>query len=1084
MNDAFVAEQKEIFDAPLEKAELDAVSALVSRHKANAALTQQLALDASRLVATSQDRLAKQAGAGFFKRLACALSGKTSVNQLLNQQDMLQMQKCAWHFLQQLQQQNLINAQSIAVIRNNLGTMNDYIIETRDFLEQAIDKIDHRLRHVENNTSFNNWVLNIEANKRRFKSTPKTLLILRLTYDFMSEHRHVVLSGRDINHLVKVLENLDVNCDEEVELLDFISELIDQIEVVGIDQYRAMIKVSFDEYVVDSDFIQRNISGIGFNALYFLSDQYEKIIDLISDDELCNSDEAREKIISKFFGNEFSDLSTTYGIRNLICEIIGGSQIAIDIYKQEHGLNVEPEDHVEEPQHEVVTLVSSLPDIRAHTFLDGPASDESKRNYLRLFALCFENPTSLSELAVEFITVLTEKAGCPELQEEIITLANNPRSLNDYLPVMQALLDDDDKKYTWLLDAFFLLALAGKSIENPRIKTIIGTLKPAQLRECLPNMLVVINEGGETKVLDTAIKLSTYTQGWKNIIRYRDLSFKQYFEDTSRQLTAASVSVFALIFKLSEVYTKGMEHSVFISYSDGSFLSNLTDKAGFTLCTQGRKSVISSLNELRKKATDIVSEHGSALYQANSMMSRWNIPAFDFKNVIPSSDFDLNNSADNEEWGDQFQHYYRQIDEALDAFSQTCDGAMEQIGFFMKGNFDHSVLRLKDQKRVEYQLQQQQRKMEKQFATIIKDGKEHSFSIEWQQVEHPPCDLDDIIHIKTDGKIWFIVARLDSEDVFYRSDNGVLWQQIQLDMPDIKVWFDKIDIVNGMWIIKNRELRVGTRDEGFYYSSDALTWRHSCTPESSKNRELSLSAGKISFRNIIYFNGMWLWDAAQYQSYSYIEKGFISDSTKTDTYSRTILFCAKTLDGPWQVWDQTPKLGEGIEVEAIYSLPGRGALLAFCKYDSSYIRKKKKPETPPFVMYFGSRKEWQACTWGSSANYFSSSSIFAEMDGRLMHFCYGEILSSNQGYEWNLHETKLHVDDYFPLKDLHLFTSRNNSSAVHVSQDARLFNEITLEEGSWRHFTAKEDSILAIYCANRHEETVLRVGRYICKATF
>ena len=123
MNGTSQAEQKQIFDAPMQSADMDAINALVSKHKANAALTQQLALDASKLVSTSQERLARQTGAGFFKRLGSAVSGKTGENQLLNQMDMLQMQKFAWHYLQQLQQQNLINSQSIAVIRNNLGTM-------------------------------------------------------------------------------------------------------------------------------------------------------------------------------------------------------------------------------------------------------------------------------------------------------------------------------------------------------------------------------------------------------------------------------------------------------------------------------------------------------------------------------------------------------------------------------------------------------------------------------------------------------------------------------------------------------------------------------------------------------------------------------------------------------------------------------------------------------------------------------------------------------------------------------------------------------------------------------------------------
>ncbi|MFP3500226.1 hypothetical protein SB759_39070, partial [Pseudomonas sp. SIMBA_059] len=60
---------------------------MVNRHKANAALTQQLALDASRLITSSQERLNKQSGAGFFKRFANSLTGKTSENQLLNQAD-------------------------------------------------------------------------------------------------------------------------------------------------------------------------------------------------------------------------------------------------------------------------------------------------------------------------------------------------------------------------------------------------------------------------------------------------------------------------------------------------------------------------------------------------------------------------------------------------------------------------------------------------------------------------------------------------------------------------------------------------------------------------------------------------------------------------------------------------------------------------------------------------------------------------------------------------------------------------------------------------------------------------------------
>jgi hypothetical protein len=1085
MTDTTLELQQEIFNQPLEGAELQAVNALVTQHKGNAALTQQLALDASRLITTSQERLAKQSGSGFFKRFASKISGKNSENQLQNQVDMLQMQRFAWHYLKQLQQQNLINAQSIAVIRNNLGTMNDYIIETRDFLEQAVDKINRRLEHVENNTSFNSWSLHIEANKRRFTSIPGNLLVLHLTYDFMRSHRDVVLTSRDINYLVVTLEKLKVNCDQDVQLLGFIIELIEQIEITGIERYREMIELAFDGHVVDSHFIQGNISGIGFNALYFLSEHYEKILDLTEESEFCRSDEDREKIVSKFFGNEFSGLSTTYSIRDLIGEVIGGSTLAIDIYKDMNGLNVIPYefDDVEHP--ESVSLISSLSDIQVHTFLDNADSDEARRNYLRLFALCIDNSAALNKPGQEFLALLAEKAGCPELFGEIAGLADSPHKSHEYMPVMQALLDDEDKKCTWLLDAFFLLTLAQKAIENPKIKVILGTLKPAQLKEFLPNMMMIVNGSDESQVLEAAIRLTGHTQGWMNVIRYRELRFDRCFAEAIKQLNSAGWNVARLNLEMSTVYTKGMEHAVFVSFTDGSFLSNMTDKAGAALCTQGRKSALSSLNELRKKAGVCISENRSALSKANSLISRWNIPIFEFKDVSHYSDFDLDSSADNEDWGDQFERYYRQIENTLDEFSRACDGASEQLGFFTNGNFDLSVLRLREQKRAEYLRQNQLKTLEKQSVVIVKDGKEHLFSIEWQKIENPPCDSDEISHIKTDGMIWLIVANINSNEVFYRSEDSVHWQQVQLDTLDIKICFKEIYVVNGVWIITNNELREGTREEGFYYSSDALTWRHSCAPESSENKGRSLNTGRLSYKSIIYFNGLWLWKVTQYQKYSYIEKGFFSDSTKSDSYSKMILFSSKTLDGPWERWDQTPKFPEGIEVQEICSLPGRDALLASCEFDRSYIRNKKKPETPPFVMFYGAAKAWQNCTWGGSVNFRQSSNppIFANLGDRLMHVSSSEILTSDKGYDWSKQETTLYADEYFPLKDLSLFT-QNDRSVIYVSQDAKLFKEITLDEGVWRHLTANEDGILGVYYANKHEETVLRLGRFICQVKY
>lgn len=1084
MNDVSVVEHKQIFEEPLTSGEQAALNNLVSKHKANAAITQQLAMDASKLVTTSQQRLSQQEGSGFFKRFGNAISGKTSENQLLNQMDMLQLQKFAWHYLQQLQQQNLINAQSISVIRNNLGTMNAYIIETRYFLEQAVDKIDSRLQHVENNTSFNNWALNIEANKRRFKSLPRTLLILRLTYDFMRSHQNVKFTEGDVsNYIVTTLEKLDVNCDQNIRLLDFISELIDQIEIVGIEQYRNLIKVSFDDHVVDSDFIQKNISGIGFNALYFLSDQYEKITDLIGDEQLCNSDESREKIISKLFGAEFSSLSTSYNVRHLMCEIVGASQVAIDIYKTEHGLNTVPDEVYEmPPQEEEVTLVSALPDIRAHTYFDNGASELDKRDYLLLFALCVDNSGVFKAPSLEFLTLLAGKAGQPSILEEILRLTDNPRKLIESQPVVQRLLDDEAVKLTWLLDAFFLLTLNQTPIENPQTKAILGMLKPAQLKERLPQLLTIISNIDETNVLDVALQLIPHTEGWKNVIRYRELHFDKYFAETLKYLQKASWANIQIALEMNLIFGKGMEHAVWISYSDGSFVSNLTEKAGASLCTQGRKAAVSGLNDSRRKAEAFISEHRSALYKANDVISRWKMSPFEFKNELGHNDYDLDNSVENEEWGDQFQLYYRKVEETLNSFDQACSDVVTQIEFFIAGDFDQSVLALKEKRSADSLRQQQQERLAASSVTLVKDDNEYLFSIDWQQVEHPPFDPEQITQIKTDGKIWLVAASTDSSEVFYRSENGVEWRQIQLDIPQMRIWLDKIEVVNGIWIVTNRALSEGTREQGIYYSYDAITWQHNEGPGGKNNSNLSLNQGHLIYNNIVYFKGMWLWVTEKCKNYTYIEKGFWSDSSKTDRYRTPNLFCAQTLDGPWLLWDQTPHLSEGAEIKRLCSLPGDKGLLAFCEYSSSYLRNKKKPDTPPFVMYFGSGNSWQVIDWDSNCRLsHSGNTNISQLGGKLRYFSSDQVFSSAKGYDWLCQQATLRVHDHFDLTDVSLFVSSARTT-IHLSQDGEQFQEIRLDAGHWNHITANDGGMLGVYYANKHEKTVLRIGNYVCQA--
>lgn len=1063
MTDMTAEQQQQIFHQPLEVAKQKAVTDLVRQHKANSALTQQLALDASKLISSSQDRLQDQANSGFFKRFWGAISGKNNENQLLNQSDTLQMQRFAWHYLMQLQQQNLINSQSIAIIRNNLGTMNEYIIETRDFLEQAIDKINRRLVRVENNTRFNNWSLDIEANKRRYKSYPDNILVLSLSYDFMRRHQDAELVTADINYLIVTLEKLGVNCDEEVRLLDFILELIDQIDIIGIDRYRSLIELLVDDHEIDSHFIQTNISGIGFNALYFLSEQYEKIVSLIDDDALCNSDEAREKLISRLFGESFSGLSTIYSIRDLISEVIGGSLVTIDIYRDINGLNATALEDKQDESAETLTLVSALPDIHQHSFLDTTDSEEKKSLYLLLLALSIENSAALTKQGHEFLALLEEYAGCSAVVGNITSLADSPYKYQEYQQAMLELLGDDNARYTWLFDVFFLLMLCGKKIENPQVMRVLSTLKPAQFKEVFPHMQVLLQENDETKLLTSAAKLTSLTQGWINIFRYRELRFKNQFSEEIKQLNTASLACTMLNFDMLKVTMKFSDYNFFLgAFDDDSFLSKMGSAVGGSAFALGRKSCLSDLNGLRKKAREFLSSNSSALIKANGIISRWGLPTFEYDNQISYSEYELDNSAENEDWYDQISNYQAQIDDALTGFSSACSDAVEQLELFAGGEFGRSVIRIKEQKHIEWLRQKELEKLDKQSVTVMKGGKEQRFRIEWQDSENPPCDPENIRHIKTDGQVWLLV---DNDENFYRSEDRMNWQAVNPDPGEKIRYINKIIIVDGIWVL------FSDSDAGFYYSSDALTWQQSQFLDVPNIWDFRMT------EDLVYFNNLWLWRFKERKEYQYKEEGFFFDSTKTSTYDKPVIFCTNSLDAKWHRYDGTPSFSEGVEIERLFSLPGINCLLAFCKYDRLYLSVKKRPDSEPTMEYHVPGKSWRTCTWNGEKEFYNDI-VVTRMNGSLMCFYSRYLLTSDKGYEWKRHDSELHIADCFHLSEISLFPSSYNRQMIYLSHDGVDFKELMMDEGDWQYLAANEQGLLSVYSPNFHE-TFLRLGTYI-----
>ncbi len=1061
MNSIIEDTSMDVFHSSLDADEQRAVADLVERHRGNAAMTQRLALDASRLLTSSQDRLQKQAGAGFCKRLLGAISGSTRNNALANQHDTLKIQKIAWYYLQQLQQQNLINAQAIAVIRNNLGTMNEFIIETRCFLDEAIDRIGNRLRPLENNVRLNKWSLNIEANKRRYRSLPRSLLVVQLAYDFMLKHQDIELTLEDINHLVVTLENLGVNCDDEARLLDFIIDLIDQMDVTGIDLYRRNIQIVTEDIEIESAFIQSNVSGIGFNALYYLSDQHSRIMALISDDELRNSDAAREKIISRIFGDEFDGLATTYTLRDLVAEIVGGGLLAIAIYRDINGLDVQADVFPPpEEQQEQISLVSRLPDIKQHSFLDAAEDADQRRTYIELLSLCLPDASECGPLGRDFINHLAAKADTPTAVSRFLSRDTRGHMQAEQLEELRVLLTDDNRVYCWLLDAFFLLSIEGRKIESPQVMRILGVLKPAQFKEQLAAIQSVLADEDHERVLQAGARLSRLTAGWSNVLRYREFSLVDTFTDARRELHAASLAAINLSGDLSKAGMKAIDYSYFLGASpfDEGIFSKFTNAVGSTAFSVGRKSCANTLNQMRGKVVDLLATHAGALSSANALVSRFGLPRFDFENDSGYADFDLDNSAENEQWSDQFEHYQRRLEKTLDSFSSACDDADCQLGLFAEGDFSTPVLERRLRER-ELALQKQREKnLASRSATVEKDGQVLLVSIDWEDITSPPCDPEQIRDMKTNGDRWLVATQ---EGRYYLSDDRVQWEEVHpfgVETTSTK----NILVVSGTWILTGYS-------EGFAYSSDGRHWNRTSSPINEGDYSCSPTD------DIVQFEGIWIWRFLCDCSYKYTKKGLVFDSEETGSYRETVLFATQSLDSPWSRWEGTPNLPEGMEVDALRALPGHHSLLIFCTYNWIYGNDKKKTELEPAVKYFVPGKGWRNCTWEGRMNH-GSGVLVTRMADHLLCFGSNELFRATKAYEWSRDKDSISVRDAFHLENMSVFWHTSHSKLL-LSQDGRTFADLTLEDGCWNYLCANDQGLLSVYSPNSHE-TWLRTGRW------
>lgn len=517
---------------------------LIANAERNKVEAQQLALDAGKLLTVTAERLEDYKDRGFFKRCWYKISGKQDELNRANQTDLIAMQKYAWIYLMKLQEQNLIQAQAIAVIRNNLKDVMNEIAEIHDMISvivEKFDELDARVKDLEQTTELHDWLLHIEAKDDIQRSSPR-ICVLQLTFDYLNvlQKNNIDYAAIERSDDLKVaMRRFGIDSSERLTVDTFIVQLFDEIQLLGYRLFRNIISLHANETVIDCQYILENVSGAGYNALYCFAQEMDHMANLAKQ---LKKDDPKETMLAAI-RSVLNNPQTEYSILELAQEILCGSLLTEEIFKVENGIcdEIAPAPSSSGEVFSTESFLEEYVSITYHAFLDtSPQNDgnrlicppaptqEEKICYLESFALLFKELGGITDRQRHYVMAISRLFGCENCMDRIEFLTSNHRKID--VPSIIAMLSTPKRQYTWFADIIYLGNCDGSLNPGGRNVTLAVATRLLKLEkdDLLPflekmEQLAVENDRERLTMIVSAF-ICDKTSAWKTILEFRGVS--------------------------------------------------------------------------------------------------------------------------------------------------------------------------------------------------------------------------------------------------------------------------------------------------------------------------------------------------------------------------------------------------------------------------------------------------------------------------------------------------------------------------------------------------------------------------------
>ena len=321
--------------------QLDPILVQAAKHGVE---TQQLALDATRLLSCTEDRLEEYKDKGFFKRCWSKLSGKTGSMVRANQNDLIGMQKVSWRYLTVLQERDLMLAHSIIAVKNNLLTLAVKEEETRRSIIELADRISLRFTALEDRvdrlevaTGLHGWLLTLSAYDydERF---PPYIRLLRVVRDFY-RLKPSDWTLQEIKYLQKAVDEVGLDGKSRITIGKFIDGIIDELDDVSIGIFRSLVCLPADDSgsLIPSKFVLEEIAVPFYASLARIEEDYEnsmRTIRVLAKQLSLSPGEAHKQTLMAFVEEDGIDITVAIPLRDLAVELLACMGMTEQLYRK------------------------------------------------------------------------------------------------------------------------------------------------------------------------------------------------------------------------------------------------------------------------------------------------------------------------------------------------------------------------------------------------------------------------------------------------------------------------------------------------------------------------------------------------------------------------------------------------------------------------------------------------------------------------------------------------------------------------------------------------------------------------------